>query len=451
MSQFSLSFLPERRIFAVGEINAAIRETLEAQFPDIWVKGEISNFRRASSGHLYFTLKDAQAQLRCVFFRQNARYARFQPADGVAVVARGRIDVYEVKGEYQLLVEHLEPLGAGALQLAFEQLKKKLAAEGLFDPARKRPLPLYPRTIGLVTSPGGAVIADMLRILGRRFPGLHILLYPARVQGEGAAEEISQGVEYFSRTRRVDLVIVARGGGSLEDLWAFNEEMVARAMAACAMPVISAVGHETDFTIADFVADLRAPTPSAAAELAIRAKSEFVDLVEAARERATRAIRYRLAVATGRWRERGVERPLAILRRRLARGGQRTDEIDYQVREQVRRRVLEAERRLALAAQRLGARDPRVLLAARRAKLAGLSGAFERLAGLRLARLSARLETLGAQLAQMSPLRVLERGYALVEDEQGRLLRHSGETAPGRRLGVRLHQGRLGVEVREVE
>src|SRR5580658_886664 len=250
MEQFALDFqlAPERQIFTVSELNAAIRAVLDGEFADIWVSGEISGTKLAASGHYYFTLKEREAQVRCVAFRSAHRYWKIKPQDGLAVLARGRLDVYEARGEYQLLVEMLEPQGLGALQLAFEQLKKKLAAEGLFETARKRPLPRYPGRIGIVTSPRGAAIADMIHILSRRFPGLHIRLYPALVQGEGAAEEVCRGIDFFSRNQWADLLIVGRGGGSLEDLWTFNEEAVARAIAACAIPVVSAVGHETDVT-----------------------------------------------------------------------------------------------------------------------------------------------------------------------------------------------------------
>ncbi len=278
MEQFALEFdlTPERRIFSVSELNAAIRAILDDEFRDIWVSGEISGLKLASSGHYYFTLKERDAQLRCVAFRSAHRYWKFKPADGLAVLARGRIDVYEVRGEYQLQVELLEPQGLGALQLAFEQLKKKLAAEGLFAAERKRRLPRFPRRIGIVTSPRGAAIADMIHILSRRFPGLAIRLFPALVQGAGSVEEVCRGIEYFSRSGWADVVIVGRGGGSLEDLWTFNEEAVARSIAACSVPVVSAVGHETDVTIADFVADLRAPTPSAAAELVVPTRDSVV-------------------------------------------------------------------------------------------------------------------------------------------------------------------------------
>ena len=256
---------------------------LDGEFSDISVAGEISGLKLAASGHYYFTLKERESQIKAVAFRSAHRFWKCKPQDGLAVVARGRIDVYEARGEYQLIVEFIEPQGLGALQLAFEQLKKKLAAEGLFAAERKRPLPRFPRRIGIVTSPRGAAIADMVQILTRRFPGLHIRLYPALVQGEGSVEEVVRGIEYFSRTKWPDVVIVGRGGGSLEDLWTFNEEAVARAIAACAVPVISAVGHETDVTIADFVADLRAPTPSAAAELVVCTREELLERIAAAR------------------------------------------------------------------------------------------------------------------------------------------------------------------------
>jgi exodeoxyribonuclease VII large subunit len=428
MSQFSLNFLPERQIWTVKELNARIRETLETGFFDLWVEGEISNLKAAASGHYYFTLKDADAQLRCVLFKMNARYLKFRPEDGLAVLARGRITVYEVRGEYQMIVEHLEARGAGALQLAFEQLKKKLAAEGLFDAARKRPLPLLPRRIGIVTSPRGAVIADMIRILTRRFPGIHLRLYPVRVQGEGAAADIAEGIEYFSRTKWPDVVIVGRGGGSLEDLWAFNEERVARAIASCRVPVISAVGHETDFTIADFAADLRAPTPSAAAELAVQPRAQFEEQVNRLETRLGRGLQYRVMLAA-----------------------QRVDDAEYRMREQVRRRLLEAERRLERLAVGVRTHDPRVRLAAQRQRWERLSGSLEPGMRLRLERWKGRVESLAAQLGHLSPLAVLERGYAIVQKEEGRLVRRAGETEVGEKLRVTLAEGRLGVDVREIE
>src|SRR5579863_2844948 len=326
MEQFALQFVPERRVFTVSELNAAIRGILDREFQEVWVAGEISGTKLATSGHYYFTLKEREAQVRCVCFCSTHRYLKFKPQDGVSVVARGRIDVFEQRGEYQLLVEFLEPQGHGALQFAFEQLKKKLAAEGLFGAARKRPLPRFPRKIGIVTSPRGAVISDMLHILERRFPGLHIRLFPAQVQGEGAAGDVCRGLEFFSRSGWADLVILARGGGSLEDLWTFNEEAVARAIAASAAPVVSAIGHETDVTIADFVADLRAPTPSAAAEMIVCTRQELLDRIGASRLQAGRAIHFRLAMLQRRLHEQAIDRAQALLHRSLARRIQRVDD-----------------------------------------------------------------------------------------------------------------------------
>src|SRR5256884_379509 len=261
-----------RAVLTVAQLTEQLRAVLEERFPAVWVEGEISNFRSYGSGHASFPLRDADAQLRCVIFRTRAQRIRFQPADGLHVVAFGSVEVYAQRGEYQLVVELLEPKGLGALQLAFEQLKARLQAEGLFDAVRKRALPRFPKKIGIVTSPSGAALRDMLRVIGRRFGELSIVIAPCRVQGEGAAEEVAQGLRDLDALGDVDVIIVGRGGGSLEDLWAFNEEAVARAIAASKAPVVSAVGHEVDFTIADFVADLRAPTPSAAAELVVREK-----------------------------------------------------------------------------------------------------------------------------------------------------------------------------------
>src|SRR5712691_5982196 len=336
MEQFVLQFGPERSVLTVSELNAAIRGLLDREFFDVWVSGEISGVKIAGSGHYYFTLKDAEAQLRCVCFRSTARFLKFKPQDGAAVLARGRVDVYEARGEYQLQVEVLELQGHGALQFAFEQLKKKLAAEGLFEQARKRPLPRFPARIGIVTSRRGAVISDMIHILSRRFPGLHIRIFPAQVQGPGSIEEVCRGIEYFSRTGWAEVVIVARGGGSLEDLWTFNEELVVRAIAKSVAPVISAIGHETDFTIADFVADLRAPTPSAAAELVVRTREEILDQIASLRHRLIQLMRYRIAMAWSRSRQQGVDRGRSLLHRAIGRRLQRIDELQYRLRERLR-------------------------------------------------------------------------------------------------------------------
>ena len=453
MKQLGLDFAaaPERQVFTVGEITAAVRDLLEGEFFDVWIAGEISNTRKAPSGHFYFTLKDKDAQIRCVCFRQNALYLKMKPQDGLAVLARGHLSVYEARGEYQLYVEHLEPQGFGALQLAFEQLKRKLASEGLFDDDRKRLLPVFPQRIGIVTSAQGAVIADMLRIIERRFRGLHLMIYPVSVQGDAAAGDISRALAYFSRTQSVDVVIVGRGGGSLEDLWPFNEESVARAIAACEVPVISAVGHQTDFTIADFVADYRAPTPSAAAEVVIRRKSEFIEMIAASENRLVQALRYKLAMCGRRLVEVSVDRPAAILRRQLGGFWQRMDEADFQLRHTMAQRFRRAENRLQRASHSLIALDFRLQLARQRSTLAGLSQRLGPAMTLRLERLRSKLDSLERQREQLSPLAVLERGYSIVRTASGTVVRAAGQVSAGDTLQVRLHQGRLGVRVAEAE
>src|ERR1700730_10709803 len=277
--------VPSRVIYTVTELTVRVRDLLEEHFFEVWVEGELSNCKLWNTGHLYFTLKDSAAQIRGVIFRSALRYLKFKPADGLQVVARGRVSVYEPKGEYQLVCEHMEPQGLGALQLAFDQLKKRLHEEGLFDADRKRGLPALPRKIGIVTSLDGAAIRDIIKVLGRRYRNAHLVIRPARVQGEGAAADIARALNAIGRVRGVDVIIVGRGGGTIEDLWAFNEEIVARAIAASRVPVISAVGHETDVTIADFVADLRAPTPSAAGELVVARKDEFCARIDGLRDR----------------------------------------------------------------------------------------------------------------------------------------------------------------------
>jgi exodeoxyribonuclease VII large subunit len=449
MEQIIFEFEPARRVFTVREINAAIHGVLEREFDDIWVGGEISGTRLATSGHYYFTLKEQDSQLRCVCFRTSARYLKFKPQDGIAVVARGRIEVYEVRGEYQLMVEHLEPQGHGALQFAFEQLKKKLAAEGLFDPARKRPLPRFPRRIGIVTSPGGAAIRDIVNILSRRFPGLHVRLYPAQVQGEGSVEEVCRGLSYFSESGWADVVIVGRGGGSLEDLWTFNEEAVAREIAGSKVPVVSAVGHETDFTIADFVADLRAPTPSAAAELVVPTREQILEQIGGASGSLRQALRYRLSEAARKLHQRGIDRATSLLARQIGRSFQHVDELDHQLRAwagrylEVRKSDLrELEARLKVLDLRL--RFLRTHRRLERAESAAMQGVRGRLNAAR-----ARFEPLSAKLEQLSPLRVLDRGYAIVQDEHGSVIKDQAEAPPGLALAIRLARGRIKARVTE--
>lgn len=447
MEQFALQFTPERRIFPVSELNAAIRGLLDREFQDIWVSGEISGVKLAASGHYYFTLKERESQIRCVCFRSTHRYLKFKPQDGIAALARGRIDVFEARGEYQLLVEMLEPQGHGALQLAFEQLKKKLAAEGLFETARKRPLPKYPRRIGIVSSPRGAVISDMTQILGRRFPGLHMRLFPALVQGPGSIEEVCRGLDFFSSSRWAEIVIVARGGGSLEDLWTFNEEAVVRAIAACSVPVISAVGHETDVTIADFVADLRAPTPSAAAELVVCTRLELLDRIDGIRQKLAQSIRYGLARRERSVRELGINRSMSVFHRVIGRRLQRIDEQDYRLRETLRAQLQAARRAENTLESRLRYFDLRPRLAQDRRRLESAGASAAGIVRLTLARRMGHVQSLSGKLSQLSPLRILERGYAIVSNDAGEIVRDSARAPAGSRIAVRLAAGELEARV----
>jgi len=455
MGQVLFDFQPQRKIFSVSELSREIRNRLERDFPDLWVTGEISNLRPAPSGHYYFTLKDADAQLRAVCFRSQARFLKFKPEDGLSVIARGRITVYETRGEYQLVVEFLEPAGLGALQLAFEQLKARLAAEGLFDAVRKRPLPLLPRTIGIVTSPAGAVIRDMLRVLRRRYSNMNVLLYPVRVQGEGAAREIAQGVEWFNRRaielggRAADVIIVARGGGSLEDLWAFNEEAVARAIAASRIPVVSAVGHETDFTISDFIADLRAPTPSAAAELVVHRREDFAAELGNREHRMQQMIRLRLSEIRERLTKLALHRVFETVLARLAARAQRVDDAVVEIDRTIRARLSGARHECLRVSQGIHRYDFRQLLGLKRGELAervtGFETGFRRLMTERRNRL-AHAEAI---LQERSPLAILNRGYSITRDAEGKLVRDAAKVPPGSDISIRLARGELDATVRE--
>jgi exodeoxyribonuclease VII large subunit len=450
-TQLQFNLQPTRRVLTVSELTARIRDLLAKNFTDIWVVGEISNCREAQSGHIYFTLKDDRAQVRCVFFKQQQRGIKFRPEDGLQMTVRGSISVYETRGEYQIYVENLEPVGLGALQLAFEQLKKRLEAEGLFAAERKKPLPLLPSRIGLITSPRGAAVRDVVRILRRRFPNVHLTVYPVRVQGEGAAAEIVKALKFFNQKKLADVLIVARGGGSMEDLWAFNEEPVARAIAASAIPVISGVGHETDFTIADFVADVRASTPSAAAELVVQTRREFDKHIADLRETLASQIRYRLLELSRRVHElsarRGFRRPLDLLRQQR----QRADEMTSRLALGLRAQLEKSRKRFTAAHLRIMSFDFRVKIAAFRLRLerrsADLSVRAERL--LRSKR--ERLDRLRLQLEERSPLRVLERGYAIATDAAGNLLRDAAQVSLGDSVAIQLHRGRLSTEVKKKE
>jgi len=448
VTQFELNLAPERKIWSVSELTARIRDILTAQFSNLWVEGEVSNFRPAQSGHLYFTLKDEKAQVRCVCFKNQAIRLRFRPEDGLKLIVRGSIGVYEPRGEYQIYVEHIEPAGLGALQLAFEQLKRRLEAEGLFAESRKKPLPLLPSRIGVVTSPRGAAVRDIIRILRRRFPGLHLLVYPVRVQGEGAAEDIAGALDYLSRRRSVDVILLARGGGSIEDLWAFNEERLARAIAACKIPVVSGVGHETDFTIADFVADVRASTPSAAAEIVVRSRQEFDRHLKELEHKISQRMRYLLLEWRHALKELATHMGFRRLEELLRRHRQQTDELTLRLGTGLQTRLERLRRRFTIAGTRIASFDFRARIRTLGLRLVQRSAEL----GVRIERLlvgkAQRLERLRVQLEERGPLRVLERGYAICTDAAGNVVRAADQVPLGAEVNVQLARGRLGAEVR---
>jgi exodeoxyribonuclease VII large subunit len=443
LGQIGFSFPPApRRIWTVRELVGAVRAQVEREHGDVWVEGEISNFRPAESGHLYFTLKDDSAQLRAVMFRAQARLLRFRPENGMQVVARGRMTVYDARGELQLAAEYLEPKGAGALQVAFEQLKARLEAEGLFAAERKQMLPALPRRIGLVTSPRGAAVQDILNILRRRHEGVQVVIYPAQVQGEAAAGEVAAGVRWFNAEKNVDVIVVARGGGSAEDLAAFNDEGLARTIAASKIPVISAVGHETDFTIADFVADLRAPTPSAAAELVIETRQRLEEQVAGLRRRLAQAARYRTLMARHRLAELARHGALARMSDAVSRRGQRLDELAYRLARAQAEQLERQRRRLERVSAGLRHYDLRRVLA-------GMRGALEaRCTALAAAQRGFLLRRRGRREA-LSPVAVLERGYALVFDAAGNVVRDATQVAPGDEIRARLARGEIRARAEE--
>jgi exodeoxyribonuclease VII large subunit len=440
-----------RRVLSVTELTLRVRDALEEQIGEIWVEGELSNCR-VWNGHLYFTLKDASSQLRGFMFRSALRYLRFKPADGTRVVARGRITVYEPKGEYQLVCEHLEPQGLGALQLAFDQLKQRLQDEGLFDAARKRPLPALPRKIGIVTSLEGAAIRDIINVLRRRYANAHLVIRAARVQGEGAALDITRGLRAIGLVRGVDVVIVGRGGGSIEDLWAFNEESVARAIALSPVPVVSAVGHETDFTIADFVADVRAPTPSAAAELVVARKDEFCSRIDRLGDRLRAAARARLQRLTRHVHLLEGRPALAGMPGRLAMHGRRSSELTHALTRLLRSRVGIDARRVQTLERRLAGFDAGRRLAAMQTRLVAANG---RLAGaMRRRHDRARAQLVGAagRIDSLSPLAVLGRGYAVCWNQsRTRVIRAASELQSGEQVRVTLSRGEFEAKVSKIE
>jgi exodeoxyribonuclease VII, large subunit len=451
MGQLTFNLQPERRSLTVGELTARIRDLLAKNFVDVLVEGEISNCREAQSGHIYFTLKDDKAQVKCVWFRQQMRGVKFRPEDGLKVTVRGSIGVYEQRGEYQIYVETMDPAGRGALQLAFEQLKKRLEGEGLFEAKHKKPLPRLPSRIGLITSPKGAAVRDVVRILRRRFPNVHLMLMPVRVQGEGAAGEIARALRFFNQRQNVDVLIVARGGGSMEDLWAFNEEVVARAIFDSAIPVISGVGHETDFTIADFVADVRASTPSAAAEIVVQTRREFDEHVVRLKRALREQLRYRISVLSRRVHElgarRGFRRPLDLLRQRR----QRSDEMTARLAQALRRRLELSRRRFTMAHLQIARFDFRSRISAVRLRVERCGSELSMGAERFLRARRERIERLRLQLQERGPLKVLERGYAIATDAAGNVLRSSEQVAIGDAVRIQLHQGKLASKVETKE
>ena len=437
---------PNREIYTVGRLNDEVAQVLENSFPLIWVEGELSNLARPRSGHMYFTLKDARAQVRCALFRSSRNRLRFEPRDGMQVIARARVGLYGPRGEFQLVVQELEPAGEGALRIAYERLRLRLQEEGLFDAARKRPLPAFPQQVGVVTSPTGAAVRDVLKVLGRRFPALPVVIYPTRVQGEGAGEEIAGAIENAVRRAECDVLLVVRGGGSLEDLWAFNEERVARAIRACPVPVVTGVGHESDVTIADFAADERAPTPSAAAERASPNRVELVERLAAVFGRARRA-----AAAGAERRRSALElrgRRLRHPRLRIENLTQRADELARRAAAAFERRLEEARRRRTLLFHRLERTRPATREL--RTTLEALAARSRAAIGARSAREAARVRELARALHAVSPDRTLERGYAIVYRD-GEIVREAGAVETGDAITARLARGRLAATVTSSE
>jgi exodeoxyribonuclease VII large subunit len=452
----------ERHPLSVSELTQSIRGTLEKGFGSVWVEGEISNFRAISSGHWYFTLKDEFAQLRAACYRSSNQRIRFRPEDGLQVRARGRLSVYEPKGEYQLIVETLEPVGAGALQLAFAQTKARLQAEGLFATELKRQIPYFPRRIGVVTSASGAAIRDIINVISRRTRTVHLLLAPARVQGEGAAHEVVQAIRFLNdhhaRSIRdgrydhgIDVILVGRGGGSVEDLWAFNEEIVARAIRASAIPIISAVGHETDFTIADFAADLRAATPSAAAELVAAHEEQLCSALDQLVGSLRRTIRYRIAAERSRVQELTFARGFDEVRTKLRAARSSVEGHENSLHTAFARVYQRLFRRFEVAARSLLPGELSKRAIARRARFEALYQAANAAMGSRIENARNQFGVTAAALDAMSPLKVLERGYAIAQDTRGAIIRAADSVSEGDALRLRLWKGTLDCRVEGIE
>jgi exodeoxyribonuclease VII large subunit len=442
--------LPFRHILTVSELTREIKDILETSFSDIWIEGEISNLKIPPSGHIYFTLKDEFSQIRAVLFRMQARALRFLPEDGMHVICRGRVSLYERRGDYQLILEGMEPKGVGALQLAFLQLKERLQKEGYFEQARKKALPMIPRKIGIVTSPTGAVIRDMLHVIERRFENVHVLLHPVRVQGEGAAIEIANAINYFNAFTDVELIIVARGGGSLEDLWAFNEEKVARAIYLSRIPVISAVGHETDYTISDFVADLRAPTPSAAAELAVRNKREVKGNLDHFRIRMESQIRKILR--RERTHQDHLKKTLADPKKRIEAHLLRIDELTGRCSFLVSWSLKRKREKGFHLGERLSLRNPLQRIETLRLLVAQGMKDLEKGMSHSVAIRRQKWEALSGKLDSLSPLAILQRGYSISRRiPTMEILKDAASVGEGEKIEVKLHRGALRCGVEGIE
>ena len=452
----------ERGPLTVTELTSAVRSALEARFSSVWVEGEISNFKAHSSGHWYFTLKDDGAQLRAKCFRSANTRIRFRPTDGLHVRARGRLSVYEARGEYELIVEALDPVGAGALRIAFEQLRDRLQAEGLFARELKRSLPVFPRRVGIVTSPAGAAIQDIINVISRRTRTVHVLFSPARVQGEGAGREIARAIKLINDHHKhaeregrsfdlVDVLIVGRGGGSTEDLWPFNEEEVARAIRASAIPVISAVGHETDFTIADFAADLRAPTPSAAAELVAAQEDQICSTLAELRRNLSRLMRFKIIDARTRVQEQALSQVFDEVRARLSDAREGTNSATHRMQILINHTMRDARARADTLTFKLSPARLHTRLADARMRFDSAYSSCSAAMGTHFEAAHTRLGLAAASLDALSPLAVLQRGYAMAQDKEGRLLRDAQSVAVGDTVHVRLAKGRLNARVEGVE
>ena len=434
----------ERDVLTVSQLNARARSLLEEVFPRVWVEGELSNLARPSSGHLYFTLKDSGAQVRCALFRQNAARIRLDLRDGLLVQARGRVSLYEGRGDYQMIIDSLEPAGDGALRQAFEALKAKLQGEGLFAAERKRPLPSHPTRIGVITSPSGAAVRDIISVFGRRAPFIELVISPTAVQGREAAPQIVRALERADRAG-FDALILARGGGSLEDLWPFNEEMVARAVAACQTPIISAVGHETDVSISDFVADLRAPTPSAAAELLSPDTQAMLAQLQRNHRQLQQCMKVRLT--NERLRLDSLRRRLRHPGERLAQQSQHLDELDMRLQRAWGHRLEQRQQQLVNLRGRLQHQHPERLSRVLHERLEQLRQRLPRAMNQHLQQRRQRLESAAQGLHLISPLATLGRGYSILLDQQGKAIRSQQDTKPGQQLQARLAEGQLALRV----